>query len=227
MLGGGNVKLTAFEYGKTALSEKMAFPDGDPNVMLPIALLFFLVETEDRKILLDVGCDDLPGFTLFAIRKPIELLEEYGIRREEITDVLLTHAHHDHIDALRYYPQANVYLQKDELPKAKKHLACGNKVYTFDDSIAVTDRITMQHIGGHTVGSGIVLLKSQQDTYVICGDECYTMQNLLLDIPTGSSYCPEKSIAFTKEYRKSCYKPILFHDPEIVGAIGWKTVFAD
>ena len=47
------MRLTAFKYGATEITERMAFQDGDENVKLPIALLFFLIEHEDKKILID------------------------------------------------------------------------------------------------------------------------------------------------------------------------------
>ena len=49
------MKLTAFNYGTTELAENQIFPGGDPQTMRPIALLFFLIETEERRILVDTG----------------------------------------------------------------------------------------------------------------------------------------------------------------------------
>ena len=51
------MRLVAFKYGTTEITERMAFQDGDENIKLPIALLFFLIEYKNRKILIDVGCD--------------------------------------------------------------------------------------------------------------------------------------------------------------------------
>ena len=216
------MKLTAFNYGKTEITEKMAFQNGSPDVGLPIALLFFLIETKDKKILVDVGCDTMPKFTLFEFQNPVDVLESSDINRSEITDILLTHTHHDHIDALRYYPQANVYLHSSEYEKALKYSSDSSKLHTFDDSFSITEDITIKHIGGHSRGSSIVLIN---DTYVLCGDECYTWENLLQNKPTGSSFCIEKSIAFVEEYRKPCYKQILFHDPLLVEELGYKVIF--
>ena len=116
------MRLVAFKYGTTEITERMAFQDGDENIKLPIALLFFLIEYKNRKILIDVGCDTMPGFKLFEFELPVRVLERYGIKRTEITDVIITHSHHDHIDAVYNYPQANIHLQKNELEFAKKYL---------------------------------------------------------------------------------------------------------
>ena len=52
-----------------------------------------LVETEDRKILFDVGADIFFG-RMGAI---LDSLDEQGLAPEDITDVIFTHAHPDHI----------------------------------------------------------------------------------------------------------------------------------
>ncbi len=217
------MKLTAFEYGTTEITEKMAFPGGDPQKKIPIALLFFLVEEGARKLLIDVGCDTMPGYPLYTFQSPVAVLEQYGVRREEITDVFLTHSHHDHADALRYYPQATVHLHQAALERAKKYLPTAAKLQLFDEEYRFSKRVCFRHIGGHSDGSSIALIAAEE-TYVLCGDECYTAENLSRGVPTGSGVDLEKSAAFVAEYRKKEYRPILFHDPDLIGAIGHKKI---
>ena len=219
------MRLTAFNYGTTEITERMAFPAGSDKIKIPISLLFFLIEDGEKKILVDVGCDTMPGFELFTFKKPVEVLEACGVDRRDITDVVLTHSHHDHIDAVRYYPQATVYLHKDALENAGKYLANSKNVLTFDDSIKITDNVELKYIGGHSAGSSIVLLKANEEVYALCGDECYTKENFTNNIPTGSSVCVEKSRAFVKEYRSEKYTPVLFHDIEVLPEIGHRVLF--
>lgn len=217
------MKLTAFKYGVTEITESMVFQNGSEKIKIPIALLFFLIEAGDKKLLVDVGCDTMPGFELFEFKKPIEVLEAYGVRRTEITDVIITHSHHDHMDALRYYPQATVYLHKNELKGAEKYLPCCSRVCVIDEDKTIIDNVEFKCIGGHSAGSGIVLIKGEK-TYVLCGDECYTMENLIHKKPTGSSCCIAKSEAFVSEYGKDFYIPIIFHDFDLVSDIGYRTL---
>ena len=219
------MKLIAFNYGRTEITEKMAFVGGDDSVKLPIGLLFFLIEDGDRRILVDVGCDTMPGFELFEFEMPVRVLESYGIRREDITDVIITHSHHDHIDAVYNYPQATVYIHKSELESAQRYLTSTPDVIAFDDSLKIIDGVEVRHMGGHSIGSSIVLIYAHRHTYVLCGDECYTKENLTENKPTGSSFCPERSRAFVEEYRQPRYIPILFHDSDIVSGIGYKSLF--
>lgn len=218
------MKLTAFKYGETEIPENMAFQNGNKNIKIPIALLFFLIEAEDRKILVDVGCDTMPGFELFKFQKPVDVLETYGINRAEITDIIITHADHDHIDALRYYPQATVYLHRNELKIAEKYLLNSGKICVVDGDKVIIENVEFKYIGGHSAGSGIVLIKNDSKKYVLCGDECYIMENLIHKKPTGCSCCLTKSQAFVSEYSKDCYIPIVFHDFNLVSDVGYKTL---
>ena len=218
------MKLTIFKYGMTEITEKMAFQNGDEKVKIPVALLFFLIESQQKKILIDVGCDTMPGFELFEFQKPVKVLETYGINRNEITDVIITHSHHDHIDALRHYPQASVYLHKNELKNAQKYLPDYNKLCVIEENKAIIDNVEFKYIGGHTAGSSIVLIKTDKSIYALCGDECYTKENLIYKKPTGSSFCLENSKFFVEEYGKDNYIPILFHDPDLISDIGYHTI---
>jgi len=221
------MRIIAFKYGATEITEKMAFQGGNEHVKLPIALLFFLIEHKNRKILIDVGCDTMPGFELFEFEFPVKVLETYGVKRTEITDVIITHSHHDHIDAVYNYPQANIYLQKKELEFAERYLRNAKHISTFEKSEKILDNIEIKYIGGHSAGSSVVLVNCGEYTYVFCGDECYTKENLLKGKVTGCSVCLEKSKYFIEEYMKEKYIPVLFHDPDILSEIGFKVLYED
>ena len=219
------MKLTALKYSETEITERMAFPNGNPEKKLPIALLFFLVETAGRSILVDVGCDTMPGFPLYRFCPPVEVLECCGVPRGSITDVVLTHTHHDHIDALRYYPQAAIWLQQAELAAAQPYLPSSGRLHLFDAGAVICPNVEVRHIGGHSAGSSVLLLSVPQGEYVLCGDECYTRENLLKKIPTGSSLDPAKSTAFVETYSDARYRTVLFHDPDLVKEIGSRVLF--
>ena len=215
------MKLVAFNYGTTEITGNMAFQAGDESAKIPIALLFFLIEDGDRKILVDVGCDTMPGFELSSHKSPVLVLESYGISRDEITDVIITHSHHDHIDCVGYYPQAVIHLQEKEFEDGKIYLKNSSNVSLFSDNRKVTENVEIRRIGGHSQGSSIVLVGE----YVLCGDECYTRENLCENKPTGCSIDLEKSKAFVEEYGKDKYKTILFHDLEVLPDIGYKILY--
>ena len=179
----------------------MVFADraGD-DTKVPISLLVFLIETDERRILIDAGCDTMPGYDVKYRISPAEALLRYGVAPEEITDVILTHAHHDHIDAVHYFKRATVYIsavQYGERARTKDYFPPEMQVVTFEEQITL-DGVTALVWGGHAPGSAIVTFSHGGREYVISGDECYTRACLTERRPTGNSRDPEKSLAFVK-----------------------------
>ncbi|MGN0494531.1 MAG: hypothetical protein ACI4F7_12860, partial [Acutalibacteraceae bacterium] len=58
----------------------------------------------------------------------------------------------------------------------------------------------------------IVQITDGEKTYIIAGDECYMRECLEKQIPTGSSYNPEKSRAFIQKFAVEGYTVLLCHD---------------
>ena len=207
------MKIIPIVYGKTTLPESMIFEGSTSEVRRPIVLRVYLIETEGRRILVDAGCDTMPGFILTDFLGPVRALAEVGVTPPYITDVILTHHHHDHIDGIRHFKSARVYLCRDEYEAAKKHLSGIDDLVLFDERIEVCEGITAIRAGGHTRGSSIVSVTADGREYVICGDECYARECLERKIPTGVSVSPERSRAFIEEYSNEKYTVLVTHEP--------------
>lgn len=221
-----SVMLTVLKYGDTVFGENYIFTGGEKSKQLPITFCIYLIETGSRKILVDAGCDDGSGFPMSVFCTPTEALAGIGLTAIDITDVIITHAHHDHIQAVHHFDKANIYIQKDEYESGKKFIPEGFKVITFDESYSIDGEIFIKKIGGHSVGSCIVLFEHDCKTVVLCGDECYTDRNIKEKIPTGASKCREKSNAFIEEYSKEKYIVFTCHDPDVMrGQVGAKKIF--
>lgn len=80
--------------------EKLNLPD--ENNLCTWAMRCLLIETDDRKILIDTGMGDKQDakfrshFEPFGDDNLLQSLENQGVRVEDITDVFLTHLHFDH-----------------------------------------------------------------------------------------------------------------------------------
>lgn len=158
----------------------------------------------------------MPGFDMKHFTAPPVLLERHGIFPREITDVIITHAHHDHIQAVKYFPEAVIHIQKDELKKGRTYIPENFTVAPFEDEADICPQVKAVKIGGHSSGSSIVEIRAAGREYVIAGDECYLRACLTNKIPTGSSACPEKSEAFIEKYADPRYTVLLCHDPDIL-----------
>ena len=220
------MKLTAFQYGKTYIQESLALSGGSKDVSLPISLLFFLIEEGDEKMLIDVGCDTMPGFFLEEHISPVILLESYGIKREEITSVFLTHAHHDHAECAHYYKNARIFIHKDALPHAKAFLKENGNIEVFEKEFSPIKGTKIIPVCGHAQGSSIMSVNSPSGgEFILCGDECYVKEGFEQQRLSGAVLDGEKMTAFLKKY-KNHKGAILFHDKDVVGYIGFKTLFS-
>lgn len=209
-------RLVALKYGETYIDEGMAFQGGDRSKKLPISLIFYLLETDSRKILVDAGCDTMPGFELSSFCSPTEVLGRLGISTEEITDLILTHAHHDHAEATHHFKNATVYIESGEIDAARRFIPSSMTTEVFNDRETIDNCVEIIKIGGHSKGSCIVEFDYMSKRIVICGDECYVRRCLDEKIPTGASFCHEKSLEFVKKYGNEQYVTLLCHDYEIL-----------
>ena len=216
--------ITALKYAQSVLSEAMCFFGGDPNKTRPISFTLYLIEEGDQKILVDAGCDTMPGFVMEHFVSPVEILARYGLSPEEITDLVITHAHHDHIEAAHYFSKATLHIQQEECAAGRSYLPPEITVRCFAQEAQISPSVRAVCIGGHAKGSSIVTVEADK-TYVICGDECYQRECLTKTIPTGSTCCMEKSRAFVETYGRPEFVALLCHDPEILpGSNGFLSV---
>jgi len=219
------VKITVLKYGSSVFGEHYIFRGGDPSVLHPISFVFYLIETENRRILVDVGCNDGAGFVMDMFQKPTGVLADYGLSPADITDVILTHAHHDHVEAVGAYTNARVLVHQTEKTAIVPYLPLGITLNTFTEKETICPDVTVMHVGGHSPGSSIVLCRCGEQIYVLCGDECYIKDCFEKQIPTGASCAPAVSEQFVRTYGQPPYVPLLFHDPAILsGRLGWERI---
>jgi glyoxylase-like metal-dependent hydrolase (beta-lactamase superfamily II) len=90
------------------------------TVDLPFS--FLLARSGERNVLIDTGFmqdDQSSGFSRkFGIPNwisPVRMLSELGIAAEAVTDIVLTHAHFDHMGSIAEFPNAQIIIQKSEL----------------------------------------------------------------------------------------------------------------
>ena len=209
---GDTVEILRIKYADTTLEESRFFPGGEKTKRIPIIFSVFLVKTREKIILVDAGCETMPSFEMENFRTPMEVLREYGIREEDVTDVIITHAHHDHTQCAKYFPGAMIHIQEDEYARGSRHLTENPRISTFREETTVEEGVRVVCIGGHTKGSCIVECSYGDDIFVLCGDECYSRRNLLERIPTGASVSPDHSRAFVEKYSAEPYICLLSHE---------------
>lgn len=83
---------------------------------------YVVIQGEGRTILVDVGFDfrdyakALVGtMGLNDWRPPADVLGKLAIDPADVTDIIITHAHFDHMGGMDFFPNARFYIQKREL----------------------------------------------------------------------------------------------------------------
>lgn len=206
------MNIIPIKYAESTLPESMIFENGAKDILRPISFIIYLIESQGKRILVDAGCETMPGFDMRRFVSPISALKDIGISPNYITDLIITHAHHDHIECAKYFESALIHIQSEEYVQGKRYLPENTYVNIFEDRYSITPEVTVVKIGGHTNGSCVVEVSSEENVYVIVGDECYSRECIYRQIPTGSSKQPEKSKGFIEKYSDTNYKLLFCHD---------------
>jgi glyoxylase-like metal-dependent hydrolase (beta-lactamase superfamily II) len=77
----------------------------------------WLIRGGGRNILFDTGFHRQRWFQEWTIKdylQPDEAVRLAGVKPEEVTDVVISHAHWDHMGGIDLFPRANVWIQKEE-----------------------------------------------------------------------------------------------------------------
>jgi N-acyl homoserine lactone hydrolase len=145
-----------------------------------------LLRSPERRILIDVGA--------FGIRKPLEKqLRTYGVAADEITDVVLTHAHYDHSVNFVLFPKATVWIGGEELDWAAaqtpgfnplpelyvRELKIDPRVRTVRPGEEFLPGLTAHVAPGHTPGSLVFYLATTPSPVVFTGDAAKNRAELL------------------------------------------------
>lgn len=205
-------EIIRIKYADSWVPENWVYEGGDEVKMVPIVLSVFLVKNGERNILVDAGCETMPGLQTANFYGTVAVLDKMGITLQDITDVIITHAHHDHIECVKYFEQATIYIQCEEYAKGKKYIPEHFAVHLFEEECQIADGVRAVKIGGHTKGSCVIEVNQENDKYVLCGDECYSFYNLKNMVATGNSFCKEKSEEFVWKYGSGEYVCLLCHD---------------
>src|SRR5262245_31703480 len=90
----------------------------DKSRKLDIQMMVGLLKGPDgRNILVDSGFYRDKFFKQWKVKdfiKPSDAVARFGLKPEEITDIIITHMHWDHADGFDLFPKARVWIQKDE-----------------------------------------------------------------------------------------------------------------
>lgn len=173
----------------------------DENNMIDIVTRCLLIETVDRKILIDTGMGRKRDEKFYRYRfvdtkwSILHALKELNIEPEEISDIIFTHLHDDHVggaigcneqgDLFEVFPKANYWCSETQLNWAldpnKREAASyfpdnllpikeSGKLSFIHEGRKDFDGISFRMFDGHTIGQIIPIINYKGKNFVFLAD---------------------------------------------------------
>jgi len=215
----------------------------DPARKIDIAMMIWLVRGNGRNILVDSGFYHERFFKDWDVKdftKPSDTLSRVGLKPEDITDVIISHMHWDHADGMDLFPNARIWIQKDELEyyagqawQAKtthggidkddvltlvKLNTEGKIGLVQGDSQQILPGVTCYTGGKHTYQSQYVGVETAAGTVVLASDNMYLYENLEKHAPIGATLDATANLRAQDRMKQIAARPDLIipgHDPAV------------
>jgi glyoxylase-like metal-dependent hydrolase (beta-lactamase superfamily II) len=176
----------------------------DPDAAMPIDYFVWVARSAMDVVLVDAGFTSevsakRGGAGRRYLGSPLTVLPRLGIDRTDVATVTLSHLHYDHTGLVSSLPDARVVLQQRELafwcgPDARRpsfarlcepddvaevvrrNLAGG--VSLVDGDAEVVPGVTVHRVGGHTPGTQVVRVPTEEGYVVLASDAAHFYENL-------------------------------------------------
>ena len=214
----------------------------DTSRRMDIAMMVWLMKGENgRTVLFDAGFhrEDLVNRWHPAdFVPPSEAVARSGVKADEVTDVIISHVHWDHLDGVDLFPRARVWIQRDEF---EHHVGPNGEVK--DRAITATDAKLLADIaregrlklvdgdgkeiipginaytgGKHTYASQFLTVHTTFGTVVLASDNVYLYENLARHAPIAQTLDAASNLRAQERMLTLASDPKFIvpgHDPEV------------
>jgi glyoxylase-like metal-dependent hydrolase (beta-lactamase superfamily II) len=173
----------------------------DTSRRADIAMMVWLARGGGRNVLVDAGFyrdKFVRRWRPTQYERPSVALARVGLRPGDVTDIVVSHVHWDHLDGADLFSRARVWIQRaeyehyvDAAGRARSptidsldaamlaDLARAGRVTLIDgDSVEIIPGITVYTGGKHTYASQYASVRTAGGTVVIASDNAYLYENL-------------------------------------------------
>jgi glyoxylase-like metal-dependent hydrolase (beta-lactamase superfamily II) len=174
----------------------------DSSKKIDLAMMIWLLKGSDgRNVLVDAGFhrdDFVKRWHPADFVSPSEALARTGVTASDVSDVIISHVHWDHLDGIDLFPKARIWIQKDEFEHytdstgavkdrtidagdAKLLAAAareGRLMLVDGDGKEIIPGITVYTGGKHTFASEFAGVNTTSGTIVVASDNAYLYANL-------------------------------------------------
>jgi glyoxylase-like metal-dependent hydrolase (beta-lactamase superfamily II) len=213
----------------------------DASRRLDIPVMVWLLKGRGRNVLVDSGFHQqkfVDQWKVQNFRSPADAVRAAGLQPDEITDVIVTHAHWDHAGGLDLFPKATIWIQRDEYSyyTGEAWQARNTHGGIDDDHMLTLVRLNLQgrvrfvngddqeiipgircYTGGrHTHASQYVGAQSPDGTVLITSDNMYLYENLEKRVAIAQTLDAASNLKALDRIRSLASDPSLIvpgHDP--------------
>ena len=198
------------------------------NDSVKINFVFWLIKGNNGKnILVDAGfLKDIPEAKEFGpvnYVRPDSMLLKVGVHAENITDIILSHPHWDHIDGVSLFPNAHIWIQKEDfngfvgaawqknvgdtgfdkrdVTKMVELNLAGKVTLVNGDDQEIIPGIKVYTGSRHTFNSQYVLVKTGKDRIILASDNIWVYYSLEHMI-SAPSYGTLDTIGYVKAMQR-------------------------
>jgi glyoxylase-like metal-dependent hydrolase (beta-lactamase superfamily II) len=184
---------------------------GPKDQKVDIAMVIWLIRGGGRTILFDSGFHRdtfLKEFPMKDYLRPDEAVKSAGVQPDNVTDIVISHAHWDHMGGIDLFPKAKVWIQREEYRyytteawqpngnhggidpedvNALKKLNGEGRVHLIDgDDVEIFPGIRAYTGSRHTYASEYLRVDGKPP-YVLASDNAYFYLNLSAHLPAPHS----------------------------------------
>lgn len=197
--------VQAIEVGRRRADSALFLYLTDFGVEIEIAYRLWLIRDGSGTIVVDTGppLDEAHRRGITQVRDIDHALAEADVRAADVRTVVLTHLHWDHAANAAKFPNAVFLAQRREIDffhsHAREHatlnrffshqaflgtLIAEGRIRPIDDD-TIAPGIEAIRVGGHTPGSQMLVVATDEGRAVISGDAIPLHRNYLDNIPSG------------------------------------------
>ena len=214
----------------------------DTSRRLDIAMMVWLIKGPNgRNVLVDAGFYRdafLSRWRPEDFVKPSDAVAKFGVKPEEITDVIISHVHWDHLDGADLFPKARIWIQREEFDhhldvtgvvrnravdsadaKMLAQIGRDGRVTKVDgDDKEIIPGVRVYTGGKHTFASQFVSVNTASGTVVIASDNAYLYENLAKHVAIAQTLDAASNLRAQARMVTLAADPRLIvpgHDPEV------------
>ena len=243
--GAATYEVYAIRFGtlpQFQVSGLVAGADKSRRLDIPV-MVWLLKGSDGRRILVDSGFYQkkfVDQWKVVNFRTPADAVSAAGVKPEEITDIIISHAHWDHVGGADLFPKATVWIQRDEynyylgeawharnthggidpqdMAALLKINTEGRLRFVNGDEQEILPGIRCYTGGRHTYASQYVSVQTGGGTAVMTSDNMYLYENMDRHVPIAQTLDASSNLAAQDRIRKLASDPSLIvpgHDPAV------------